>query len=73
MASEQPDLWGALTNKNSSEFLLQAIKYFSGADIVKVEDTLARVARLRPTTISCGPSYHASGLDLTVLTGFLVG
>jgi 6-methylsalicylic acid synthase len=48
IAAEQPNVWGALIDVESSEFPSQAIKYVNGADIVKVEDTVARVARLRP-------------------------
>ena len=48
IASEKPDVWGALIDVDSMDFPLQAIKYVSGADIIKVEDTIARISRLRP-------------------------
>lgn len=47
IASEQPDSWGALIDVDSMEFPFQAIKYVSGADVIKVEDTIAKVSRLR--------------------------
>ncbi|KAL8677089.1 MAG: hypothetical protein Q9186_006448 [Xanthomendoza sp. 1 TL-2023] len=47
IASEQPDSWGALIDVDSMEFPFQAIKYVSGADVIKVEDTIAKVARLK--------------------------
>lgn len=47
IASEQPDSWGALIDVDSMEFPFQAIKYVSGADIIKVDDTIAKVSRLR--------------------------
>ncbi|KAI4122121.1 MAG: hypothetical protein LQ338_005990 [Usnochroma carphineum] len=47
IASEQPDSWGAFIEVDSTEFPFQAIKYVSGADVIKVEDTIAKVSRLR--------------------------
>ena len=47
IAAEQPALWGALIDADSSAFPLQAVKYVSGADVIKVEDTVAKVNRLR--------------------------
>ncbi|PVH78061.1 KR-domain-containing protein [Cadophora sp. DSE1049] len=48
IASEQPDNWGALIDVDSSSFPFQAVRYISGADVIKVEDSVAKVARLRP-------------------------
>ncbi|KAH6695965.1 polyketide syntase 2 [Leptodontidium sp. MPI-SDFR-AT-0119] len=48
IASEQPDNWGALIDVESSSFPFQAVRYISGADIIKIEDSVAKVARLRP-------------------------
>jgi 6-methylsalicylic acid synthase len=48
IAAEQPNIWGALVDIESPNFPFQAVKYVRGADIVKVEDSVARVARLRP-------------------------
>ena len=47
IAAEQPDLWGALVEVDSAEFPFQAIKYISGRVVIRIEDTVARVARLR--------------------------
>ena len=47
IAAEQPALWGALIDVDSSVFPVQAVKYISGADVIKVEDTVAKVNRLR--------------------------
>lgn len=47
IAAEQPALWGALIDVDSSAFPIQAVKYISGADVIKVEDTVAKVNRLR--------------------------
>ncbi|KAL8929288.1 MAG: hypothetical protein Q9208_001371 [Pyrenodesmia sp. 3 TL-2023] len=46
IASEQPDTWGALIDVDSMEFPFQAVKYVAGADVIKVEDTIAKVSRL---------------------------
>ena len=46
--AEQPDFWGALVDVDSFDFPSQAVKYISGAAVIKVDDTIARVARLRP-------------------------
>lgn len=48
IASEHPDQWGALVDIDSTLLPLQAIKYVRGMDVIKVEDTVAKVARLRP-------------------------
>jgi 6-methylsalicylic acid synthase len=47
IAAEQPALWGSLIDVDSSAFPIQAVKYISGADVIKVEDTVAKVNRLR--------------------------
>jgi 6-methylsalicylic acid synthase len=52
IAAEQPSLWGALIDIESTSFPFQAVKYVSGADVVKVEDSVARVARLRPMPVA---------------------
>ncbi|KAF1994202.1 polyketide syntase 2 [Amniculicola lignicola CBS 123094] len=48
IAAEQPNLWGGLIDTESSSFPFQAAKYVQGADVIKIEDSVARVARLRP-------------------------
>ncbi|MCJ1371537.1 6-methylsalicylic acid synthase [Loxospora ochrophaea] len=48
VASEQPELWGGLIDTEDSTFPLQAVKYVQSSDVVRVSDTVARTARLRP-------------------------
>jgi 6-methylsalicylic acid synthase len=47
IAAEQPSLWGALIDVDCETFPFQVVKNMSGADVVKVEDSIARVGRLR--------------------------
>ncbi|KAH8585959.1 polyketide syntase 2 [Bisporella sp. PMI_857] len=47
IAAEQPSLWGALIDVDSETFPFHVVKNMSGADVVKVEDSIARVGRLR--------------------------
>ena len=60
IASEQPDIWGALIDAEETTFLLQAMKYVQGADIIRISDSAARTARLRPLPRSKlhAPSCH---------------
>ena len=60
IASEQPDVWGALIDAEDSTFLLQAIEYIQGADVIRISDGVARTARLRPLPRSklLAPSCH---------------
>lgn len=48
IASELPDLWGALIDTEGSCFPFQAIKYVQGADVIRLSDGVPRTARLRP-------------------------
>ncbi|KAK0109407.1 hypothetical protein ONS95_002105 [Cadophora gregata] len=48
IASEQPDIWGALIDADSPTFPFQAVRYISSADVIRIEDSVAKVARLRP-------------------------
>ena len=48
VASELPDLWGALIDTEDSSFPLQAIKYVQGQDVIRLSDGVPRAARLRP-------------------------
>ncbi|KAL9047331.1 MAG: hypothetical protein Q9214_000058 [Letrouitia sp. 1 TL-2023] len=49
IASEQPDIWGALIDNEDEDWVFptQAIKYARGADVVRIHDGVARAARLR--------------------------
>lgn len=46
--SEEPEIFGGLIDLEDEGFPLQAIKYVRGTDIIRIEDTVARNARLRP-------------------------
>ncbi|MCJ1403645.1 hypothetical protein MMC11_006868 [Xylographa trunciseda] len=48
IASEQPDLWGALIDTEDLSFPTQAIRYVQGQDVVRISDGVPRTARLRP-------------------------
>ncbi|KAI4126609.1 MAG: hypothetical protein LQ338_003659 [Usnochroma carphineum] len=49
IASEQPDTWGALIDSENEDWVFpaQAIKYAQGADVIRINDGVARTARLR--------------------------
>jgi 6-methylsalicylic acid synthase len=47
IAAEQPSIWGAMVDVDSETFPFQVVKYMAGADVVKVEDSIARISRLR--------------------------
>ena len=66
VASEQPDIWGALidTEHGDSTFPLQAIKYAQGADVIRVQDGVARTSRLRRLPRD---KMHPSSSDKTLL------
>ncbi|KAH7014669.1 6-methylsalicylic acid synthase [Macrophomina phaseolina] len=60
--SEHPELFGGLvdTEHAAAAFPLQALKYVRGADVTRIEDGVARCARLRPllpgaSSASAGP------------------
>ena len=48
IASEQPDAFGALIDAEDDRLPLTAIKYVHEADVIRISDGVARVARLRP-------------------------
>lgn len=45
---EQGEVWGGLIDVEDTAFPLQAVKYVQGADVIRVQDTVARISRLRP-------------------------
>lgn len=47
-AQEHPDTWGALIDNEGSQFPSMAIKYVQEEDVIRIEDGLPRVNRLRP-------------------------
>ncbi|KAL8794650.1 MAG: hypothetical protein Q9195_002846 [Heterodermia aff. obscurata] len=55
LKSEEPDVFGGLIDVEDNQFPMQAIKYVRGADVIRMEDTVAQNARLRPYL---GPSEN---------------
>jgi 6-methylsalicylic acid synthase len=57
--SEQPEVFGGLidTEHVTAAFPLEALKYVRGVDVTRIEDGVARCARLRPLNqkLSNGP------------------
>lgn len=49
-AQEYPEAWGGLIDNESPSFPVLTVKYVRGHDVVRIEDGLPRVARLRPFT-----------------------
>ncbi|KAL8733404.1 MAG: hypothetical protein Q9181_003612 [Wetmoreana brouardii] len=57
--SEEPEVFGGLIDVEDDQFPMQAIKYAQGPDVIKIEDTVARTARLRPfSKVSQAPGKH---------------
>ena len=48
IASEQPEIWGALIDAEDETLPIAAIKYAHGTDVVRISDGVPRAARLRP-------------------------
>ncbi|KAF2706355.1 6-methylsalicylic acid synthase [Pleomassaria siparia CBS 279.74] len=46
-AQEHPDIWGALIDNQGPNFPLLAIRYVQEQDVIRMQDGLPRVARLR--------------------------
>ena len=59
IAAEQPDLWGAIIDTDNPTIPLQAIKYVLDADVIKIEDTVSKICRLRPMPHDKLLSVHA--------------
>ncbi|KAF2128650.1 ketoacyl-synt-domain-containing protein [Dothidotthia symphoricarpi CBS 119687] len=47
-ASEHPELWGGLIDNEGTVLPLLAIKYVRDQDVIRMQDGLPRVARMRP-------------------------
>ena len=48
--SEESEVFGGLIDVEDDQFPMQAIKYVQGVDVIRIEDTVARNARLRAFT-----------------------
>jgi len=46
--SEESEVFGGLIDVEDDQFPMQAIKYVQGVDVIRIEDSVARNARLRP-------------------------
>lgn len=46
--SEEPEVFGGLIDVEDSLFPMQAIKWVQGVDVIKIQDSVARNARLQP-------------------------
>ena len=46
--SEEPEIFGGLIDVEDDRLPIQTIKYVQGFDVIRIEDTVARNARLRP-------------------------
>ena len=58
--SEEPDVFGGLIDVEDNQFPMQAIKYVQGPDVIRIEDTVARNARLRPYVEPSGSKTQAA-------------
>lgn len=63
-AQEHPDIWGALIDNEGPQFPLMAVKYVQEQDIVRIEDGIPRVGRLRPLSRD---QRHAADSTKTLL------
>lgn len=74
--SEESEIFGGLIDVEDNTLPLQAIKYAQGVDIIRIEDSVARNARLRPfimeTTNTDGHKpFHVQPQGTYLITGGL--
>ncbi|KAL5388959.1 hypothetical protein DPSP01_002665 [Paraphaeosphaeria sporulosa] len=63
-AQEHPELWGGLLDSEGTSFPTLALKYVQEQDVVRVQDGLPRIARMRPFTKA---QRHQSDYQRTLL------
>jgi 6-methylsalicylic acid synthase len=63
-AQEHPELWGGLIDNEGPQFPLVAVKYVQEQDLVRIQDGVPRVARLRAFTKS---QQYSEGKSTTLL------
>ncbi|OJD30788.1 6-methylsalicylic acid synthase [Diplodia corticola] len=63
-AQEHPDVWGALIDAEGPQFPTLAIKYVQDQDVVRMEDGMPRVGRMRPLARD---QRHAADSQKTLL------
>ena len=77
IASEQSLTWGALIDNEDDEwtFPVQAIKYAQGADVIRLDDGIARTARLRrlPREKMLPPGHQVNALPRPEGTYLITG
>lgn len=59
-AEEHPDNWGALIDNEGGSFPTLALKYVQGEQVIRMDDGVPRVGRLRP--LSREQRYHKNSL-----------
>ncbi|KAJ4302628.1 hypothetical protein N0V90_001517 [Kalmusia sp. IMI 367209] len=47
-AQEHPELWGGLIDNENFQFPTLAVKYVQNQDVIRIQDGLPRIARMRP-------------------------
>ena len=72
--SEEPRAFGGLVDVEDTSFPFQAIKYVKDVDVIRIEDSVARQARLRPFSndsirAKTTPSFHIRPQGTYLVTG----
>lgn len=63
-AEEHPDNWGALVDDEGGHFPMLALKYVRGEPVIRMDDGVPRVGRLRPL---CREQRHSKNSPTTLL------
>ena len=75
--AEEAEIFGGLIDVEDGSFPMQAIKYVRGVDVVRIDDGVARSARLRPfvveaaNTVVSPKSFHLQPHGTYLITGGL--
>lgn len=75
--AEEGEIFGGLIDTEDASFPMQAIKYVRGVDVVRIDDGVARSARLRPFVVEATDivtpqnSFHLRPNGTYVITGGL--
>ena len=75
--AEEGEIFGGLIDVEDASFPMQAIKYVRGVDVVRIDDGVARSARLRPlavkavNTVKPQDTFHIRPNGTYVITGGL--
>jgi 6-methylsalicylic acid synthase len=77
LQSEEPKVFGGLIDVEDDVFPMVAIKYVQGVDVIRIDDSVARNARLRPfdqelaPVVGDQPSFHLRAQGTYLITGGL--